>query len=346
VSAGAGSADVGGTRSGAASERTIRGALTLIRIGPGIILLLLAVGFSLLAPEFLTFRNLTNISLQTAVLATLAIGMLFVILVAGIDLSVGSVLALSTVTGALVFSATPEFGGLVTIPVILLTGAAVGAINGIALVKGKMPHAFIPTLATFYAARGLALVLADGRAIPEAPDIAVTIGYGFIGPVPWAVILVAVLAVTAIIILRKLKWGRWIYAVGGDKEAARRAGIPVDKVIISVFIISGLMAGFAGLITMGRTASGYPTAGELAELQAIAAVIIGGASFFGGRGTVVGALVGALIIGVLQNGLNLFGVSTFWQLIVSGIIIAVAVELDVLRRMLEQRFRTLQAKGA
>lgn len=327
------------------SEQAIRLSLALIKIGPGIILLLLAIMFSLLSPQFLTARNFTNISLQTSVLATLAIGMLFVILVAGIDLSVGSVLALSTVTGALIFSSAPEFGGLTTIPVILLTGAAVGAINGIALVKGKMPHAFIPTLATFYAARGLALVLADGRAIPQAPDIAVAIGYGFIGPVPWAVILVAVLAVAAVVILKKLKWGRWIYAVGGDKEAARRAGIPVDKVIVSVFIISGLMAGFAGLLTMGRTASGYPTAGELAELQAIAAVIIGGASFFGGRGTVIGALIGALIIGVLQNGLNLVGVSTFWQLIVSGIIIAVAVELDVLRRMLEQRFRTLQAKG-
>ena len=309
-------------------------------------LLLLAVGFSLLTPEFATLRNLTNVTLQTSVLATLAIGMLFVILVAGIDLSVGSVLALSTVTGALVFSAAPEFGGLLTIPVILLTGALVGAINGIALVKGKMPHAFIPTLATFYAARGLALVLADGRAIPEAPSVAVTIGYGFIGPLPVSVILVAVLAIAAVVVLRRLKWGRWIYAVGGDAEAARRSGIPVDKVLISVFVISGLMAGFAGLITMGRTASGYPTAGEAAELQAIAAVIIGGASFFGGRGTVFGALVGALIIGVLQNGLNLLGVSTFWQLIVSGIIIAVAVELDVLRRMLEQRFRTLQAKGA
>lgn len=345
MSAGVGPAETGAA-SGATSERAIRGALTLIRIGPGIILVLLAVGFSLLTPQFLSLRNLTNVTLQTSVLATLAIGMLFVILVAGIDLSVGSVLALSTVVGALVFAATPEFGGLISIPLLLLTGVVVGAINGLALVKGKMPHAFIPTLATFYAARGLALVLADGRAIPQAPEIAVTIGYGFIGPVPWSVILVAALALVAIVILRKLKWGRWIYAVGGDKEAARRAGIPVDKVIVSVFIISGLLAAFAGLITMGRTASGYPTAGEAAELQAIAAVIIGGASFFGGRGTVAGALVGALIIGVLQNGLNLLGVSTFWQLIVSGVIIAVAVELDVLRRMLEQRFRTLQAKGA
>lgn len=345
MSAGVGPADAG-AQGRSSSERAIRLGLTLIRVGPGIILLLLALGFSLLTPEFATVRNVTNITLQTAVLATLAIGMLFVILVAGIDLSVGSVLALSSVTGALVFSATPEFGGLLTIPVILLTGALVGAINGIALVKGKMPHAFIPTLATFYAARGLALVLSDGRAIPEAPGIVVTIGYGFIGPVPISVILVAVLAITAVIVLRRLKWGRWIYAVGGDVEAARRSGIPVDKVIISVFIISGLMAGFAGLITMGRTASGYPTAGQAAELQAIAAVIIGGASFFGGRGTVLGALIGAMIIGVLQNGLNLLGVSTFWQLIVSGIIIAVAVELDVIRRMLEQRFRTLQAKGA
>jgi len=335
-----------GTRSVLGSERAIRWGLGLIRIGPGIILLLLVLAFTLLSPVFMTVRNMSNVAIQTSVLAILAMGMLFVILVAGIDLSVGSVLALATVIGALVFVGTQSLGGLLSIPSVLLTGVIVGALNGFLLVKGKMPHAFIPTLATFYAARGLALVLADGRAVPEVPPSIVTLGSAYLGPIPVSVILVAVLAVLAFILTSRLRWGRWIYAVGGDKEAARRAGIPVDRVIISVFIISGLMAGFAALITMGRTGAGYPTAGTLAELQAIAAVIIGGASFWGGRGSVGGALIGALIIGVLANGLNLVGVSTFWQMVVSGLIIAIAVELDVLRRYLEQQFRTLQAKGA
>lgn len=326
------------------SERSVRWALTFIRLGPGIILLLLITTFALLSSVFLTVQNFSNIASQSAVLATLAIGQLFVILVAGIDLSVGSLLALSTVTGAMVFAAAPAFNGWLSVPTFLLTGLAVGFLNGFLLVKGKLPHAFIPTLATFYAARGLALVLADGRAIPEVPGIVVTLGSGFVGPIPISLFLVVALAAIAIIVARKLKWGRWIYAVGADKEAARRMGIPVDRVILSVFLISGLMAGFAGLIIAGRTGSGYPTAGELAELQSIAAVIIGGASFFGGRGTVVGALIGAVILGVISNGLNLMNVNEFWQLIVAGAIIVFAVELDVFRRYLEGRFRTLQAQ--
>ncbi len=336
---------VTGSRSPLSSERSLRWSLTLIRLGPGIILLLLIMAFNLLSPVFLTVQNMTNIAAQTAALAVLAIGQLFVILVAGIDLSVGSVLALSTVTGALVFTSNPGLGGLFSVAAFLLTGLVAGFLNGFMLTKGKLPHAFIPTLAMFYAASGLALVLSNGRAIPNVPDIVVTLGNGYVGPVPVPVFVVAGLALLAVVLTRRLKWGRWIYLVGGDKEAARRVGIPVDRVILSVFLISGLMAGFAGLITAGRTASGYPTAGELAELQAIAAVIIGGASFFGGRGSIAGALVGALILGVISNGLNLLNVDEFWQLIVAGGIIVFAVELDVLRRYLEGRFRTLQPQG-
>ena len=175
--------------------------------------------------------------------------------------------------------------------------------------------------------------------------IVVFLGSGYIGPIPMPVIVVAALAALAIIVTRRLKWGRWIYAVGGDKEAARRQGIPVDRVLISVFVISGLMAGFAGVLTAGRTDAGFPTAGELQELTAIAAVIIGGASFFGGR-TVINVIVGALIIGVIQNGLNLLNVNVYYQLVATGVIVVIAVELDVLRRRLEQRFRTLQAREA
>jgi ribose transport system permease protein len=335
-----------GSQSPLSSERSLRWSLTLIRLGPAIILLLLIMVFNLLSPVFLTVQNVSNIVAQTSALAVLAIGQLFVILVAGIDLSVGSVLALSTVTGALVFTWNQGLGGSLSVATFLLTGLVAGFLNGFMLTKGKLPHAFIPTLAMFYAASGLALVLSNGRAIPQVPGIVGTLGNGYLGPIPVPVLLVAALALLAVVLTKRLKWGRWIYLVGGDREAARRVGIPVDRVILSVFVISGLMAGFAGVITAGRTSSGYPTAGELAELQAIAAVIIGGGSFFGGRGSVAGVLVGALILGVIANGLNLLNVDEFWQLIVAGAIIVFAVELDVLRRYLEGRFRTLQARGA
>jgi ribose transport system permease protein len=212
------------------------------------------------------------------------------------------------------------------------------------LVKGRMPHAFIPTLATLNAARGLALVLADGAPMPGMPGIVQTAGSGEVGPIPVPVIIVAVFAALAWVLATKLQWGRWIYLVGGDKEAARRLGIPVDRVIISVFVFSGLAAGLAGLITAGRTNAGYPSAGNLDELAAISAVIIGGASFFGGRGTVGGAVVGVLVFGVISNGLNLLNVSTYVQLIAIGVIVVLAVELDVVRRRLEERFRTLRGQ--
>jgi ribose transport system permease protein len=221
---------------------------------------------------------------------------------------------------------------------------AVGALNGVMLVKDRMPHAFIPTLATLNAARGLALLLAEGAPMPGMPPIVQAAGAGTLGPIPVPVLIVVAFAAAAWVLTRRIQWGRWIYLVGGDKEAARRVGIPVDRVIISVFIISGRSAGLAGLITAGRTDAGYPSAGELDELAAISAVIIGGASFWGGRGTVGGAIVGVLIFGVISNGLNLLNVSVYLQLIVIGAVVAVAVELDVVRRRLEERFRILHAR--
>ena len=296
---------------------------------------------SLASPFFLTGDNLSNVAVQVAPLACLAIGQLFVILVGGIDLSVGSLLALCTVTGALAYG-WGDIGGALVIPMMLLTGMAVGALNGIMLVKGRMPHAFIPTLATLNAARGLALMLSDGAPMPGMPQVVQTLGSGEVGPIPVAVLVVAGFGLLAWILATRLQWGRWIYLVGADKEAARRMGIPVDRVIISVFVLSGLGAGLAGLITAGRTNAGYPSAGELDELAAISAVIIGGASFWGGRGSVGGAIVGVLIFGVISNGLNLLNVNTYVQLIAIGVIVVVAVELDVVRRRLEERFRTMR----
>ncbi len=330
---------------GKSPEHGLNLALRVIRVGPALILALLVVIMTLASPFFLTGDNLSNVAVQVAPLACLAIGQLFVILVGGIDLSVGSVLALCTVTGSLAFG----WGGIGTalvIPVILLTGMAVGLLNGLLLVKGRMPHAFIPTLATLNAARGLALMLSDGAPKPGMPKVVQTAGGGELGPIPVPVIIVVAFAGLAWVLATKLQWGRWIYLVGGDKEAARRLGIPVDRVIMSVFVLSGLAAGLAGLITAGRTNAGYPSAGQLDELAAISAVIIGGASFFGGRGTVGGAIVGVLIFGVIDNGLNLLNVSVYVQLIAIGVIVVVAVELDVVRRRLEERFRTLQGSEA
>jgi ribose transport system permease protein len=315
--------------------------LRAIKIGPALILLLLCVVLTLVTPFFLTSTNLTNLLVQGAPLTALAIGQLFVILVGGIDLSVGSLIALTTVTGSLAFQHIG--GGFVTIVAMLLTGLAVGFVNAFLYVKGRMPHSFIPTLGMLNAASGLALLLSDGQPKPGMPGVVTTIGGSNVAGIPVAIIVVGVLALVAGLLARKLRWGRWIYAVGDDREAARRLGIPVDRVVMSVFLISGFCAAIAGIITAGRTNAGYPTAGQLQELASISAVIIGGASFWGGRGTVIGAVCGAFIFTVINNGLNLLNVSIYWQLIAIGIIVVVAVELDVLRRKLEERFRTMQA---
>jgi ribose transport system permease protein len=322
-------------------DGSLRLVLRAIRVGPALILFLLCLILTLITPFFLTGDNLTNLLVQGAPLAALAVGQLFVILVGGIDLSVGSLIALTTVTGSLAFQHIG--GGLVTILAMLLTGTFVGFINAFLYVKGRMPHSFIPTLGMLNAASGLALLLSDGQPKPGMPGIVTTIGGSDVAGIPVAIIVVGALALAAGLLARKLRWGRWIYAVGADREAARRLGIPVDRVVMSVFLISGFCAGVAGIITAGRTDAGYPTAGNLQELASISAVIIGGASFWGGRGTVSGAVCGAFIFTVINNGLNLLNVSIYWQLIAIGVIIVIAVELDVVRRRLEERFRTMQA---
>lgn len=324
-----------------ASDSGLRIVLRAIQAGPPLILVVLCAVLTLLTPFFLTGDNLKNLLVQVAPLAAIAIGQLFVILVGGIDLSVGSLIALTTVTGSLAFQHIG--GGVVTLVAMLLTGLLAGLINALLYVKGRMPHSFIPTLAMLNAASGLALLLSDGQPTPGMPGIVTTIGGSSVFGIPVAIIVVAALAGAAGLLARKLRWGRWIYEVGGDREAARRLGIPVDRVVMSVFLISGFCASVAGIITAGRVDAGYPTAGQLQELASISAVIIGGASFWGGRGTVSGAVCGAFVFGVINNGLNLLNVSIYWQLIAIGVILVVAVELDVVRRKLEERFRTMQA---
>ena len=331
----------------------LRLALRVLQVGPVAILIGLILVLSLLSDPFRSLENIGNVMKQSSVICVLALGQLAVIVTRGIDLSVGSTLSLSAVVGAMVWR--DQESAVLTILAALATGAAVGAVNGLLLVKGRLPHPFIPTLATLTAASGLALYLSHSQTIIGVPPIVNDIGAGRIswipggGPVGWfpmAVLVVVGVALLMVLLTRHLVWGRWVYAVGGNPEAAVRNGMPVSGVLISVYILSGLLAGVAALLTMGKGNAGSPTAGQLAELDAIAAVIIGGASFLGGRGTVGNAITGALIIAVLRNGLNLLGIDPNWQYIATGAVIVLAVELDVVRRHLEGRFRSLHAAAA
>jgi ribose transport system permease protein len=348
--------DSTGEASGGAPQRarTARGiarrvdgpriALAAMRIGPGLMLLVVVLVAASLSPVFLTTRNVGNVLSQSAVIAVLALAQLLVIVTRGIDLSVGSTLALSAVVGALVFDSTTS--GIWVILAMVLTGTLVGAVNGTAFVYGRLPHPFIVTLATLSIARGLALFISGGQPNRGMPPIVQQLGGESIGWFPISAFLVAGLALLTLLLTTRLVWGRWIYAVGGNPNGALRAAIPVNRVVISVYVLSGLAAGIGAVITAGRLNGGSPTFGELAELDTIAAVVIGGASFLGGRGTVGNALIGALMIGVIRNGMNLLNVNAFLQPIVIGVVILLAVELDVLRGRVEQRLRVVQAARA
>jgi ribose transport system permease protein len=328
--------------------RLVGGLLVLLRLGPVLILGVLVLVMSNLSPVFATTQNIGNVLSQSAVIAILAIGQLMVILTRGIDLSVGSTLALSAVVGATVFSSTG--GGAFTVLAMLGTGAAVGAVNGLVLVYGRLPHPFIITLATLSIARGLALGISEGQPIRGMPDVVSNIGGDsatwLASWLPNSTFLVVAVAVVTTIFLTRIVWGRWIYAVGGNPDGARRLGIPRSWVLVSVYVCSGLLAGVAAIVTSGRLNAGSPTFGDLAELDAIAAVVIGGASFLGGRGHVGHALVGAFMIGVIRNGMNLLNIEAYLQLIVIGVVIVIAVESDVLRGRLEARFRVLKAAAS
>ncbi len=336
------------------SGRIVRLTLAGLQAGPVVILALLVLVLSLASDVFFSLDNFGNVLKQSAVISVLALGQLLVILTRGIDLSVGANLSLSGVVGAIVW----RDQGSATLAVLATLGTAtlVGLINGVVYVKGRLPHPFIPTLAMLSAASGLALYLADSKSIQGVPPFVNEIGSGRIASIPggstaagWfptAAIVVVLMALLVAVITRQLVWGRWIYAVGGGPDAALRNGIPVPGVLISVYAACGMLAGVAALLTMGKGNAGSPTSGALAELDAIAAVIIGGASFLGGRGGVLNAITGALIIAVMRNGFNLLGIDPNWQYIATGAVIVIAVELDVVRGQLESRFRSMQAAGA
>lgn len=287
---------------------------------------------------FLTAENLSNILKQNASLALLALGMLVVIITGGIDLSVGSVMALAMVSIAIASKAgLPWELCLLIGPAV---GLAVGFVNGAGLTWLSLPHPFIMTLGTLNIARGLTYLVTGGAPVsglqPEIRFIGTKYwGLGIFDPpagLPASILVVAICATLLWLFLAYTSMGRHIYAIGGNPQAARVSGVNVNRVLIVVYMICGCFAGLAGLLLAGRTDSGFPNAGLGIELDAIAAVIIGGASFFGGRGTVIGVLAGVLIMGLLRNGLNINNVSAFWQMILIGFVIIVAVYIDVLRR--------------
>lgn len=307
------------------------GRSVVAQTGPLLGLLVLGAALSILTDRFLSFSNLANVGQQIAVISIVALGATYVIIAGGIDLSVGSVVALSSVVFALAFS-NAGLAWPVAVLAALATGIAVGVVNGLFVTLGRLP-AFIATLATLSMARGLALVVSEGRPISGFPDEFRTITSGrIVGDVPVSIGLTIVLFVLGGLALRHTVFGRAVYAVGGSEEVARLSGIRIVRLKVAIYALAGFCAAVGGLVLTSRLNSAQPVAGQGLELDVIAAVVIGGASLSGGQGTAFGTLLGALIIGVLRNGLNLLNVSSFWQQVAVGGVIAAAVMTDTLRR--------------
>jgi ribose transport system permease protein/inositol transport system permease protein len=297
-----------------------------VRLESLIVLAVLCVTMAMLSNVFLTVSNILNILLSTAVFGTLAIGMTFVISSAGIDLSVGSILALSGVAGAMLTS-NLELPWWVGILGCLAMGAFTGAVNGFLITKGAIPP-FIVTLGMLGVARGFALVLSNGVSIYGLPPEIVWLGQGRPFGVPTPVIVLLVAALVAHVLLAQTRFGVYAQVIGDNEGAARAMGVRVERMKVLIYTLSGLLSGLAGLLFAARINSGEPTAGLSYELTAITATILGGTNLFGGRGSVLGTLIGALIMGVLQNGLNLMAVRPFYQQIAIGAVLILAVWLD------------------
>ena len=291
-----------------------------------IALLLIILLLSIISPNFLTFNNIMNVLRQVSINGLLALGATFVILTAGIDLSVGAVLAFSgVVTASLVQGgAYPDW---VAILAGLAAGLVLGLINGIVVAKWYVAP-FIVTLGMMSAPRGLTFVYSDGRPIPGLSDSFKWIGGGTLLGVPVPVWILLIVFLISTFVLYRTRIGRYVYAVGGNEESAVISGVNVKRVKIFVYAISGLLAGLAGIILTSRVTSGLPQAGQSYELDAIAAVVIGGTSLNGGKGKLWGTMIGVLLIGVINNGLDLLNVSSYYQLIVKGLVIAIAVLID------------------
>lgn len=305
-------------------------------------LIVLVIIFTILSDAFLTPTNLITMTKHVAYNAILAMGMLLVIVTGGIDLSIGSIVGLSGIVagvllqglGLSVFDATAYPAVWVVVLIALAVGGVVGLINGLLVTKFNVAP-FIATLGTLYMARGAALLVSNGSTFPRLrgdPALGNT-GFSFLGTgrplgIPTAIWIMVVFAVLITVLVTRTPFGRWLYATGGNERAAQLGGVPVHSVKVRVYVISGVCAAMAGLIIASELTSAAPQTGQTFELNAIAAVVIGGASLSGGRGTVKGALIGAFVIGFLSDGLVMVGVSSFWQTVIKGLVIVLAVMLD------------------
>ena len=301
------------------------------RYGIVAVLIVLCIVLSFANQYFLTLGNIADILRQTSINGILAVGMTYVVLTAGIDLSVGSTLALAGIISASLVTGPHPHGAAFGLMAGLATGAAVGAINGLLVARLSIPP-FVATLGMLSAARGLTYIYNDGMPVTDLPDAYLTIGTGAIAGIPVPIIVFALVVVLFWFVLRYTTYGRYVYAVGGNARSAKTSGISTGKILFSVYVIGGLLAGLAGIILAARTTSALPQAGMSYELDAIAAVVIGGTSLSGGTGSLGGTVVGALLIGVINNGLNLLGVSSYYQQVVKGVIIVGAVLLDASRK--------------
>jgi erythritol transport system permease protein len=332
------------------ASRSARLVLVLLRVRAVLVLVCLLILFSVMAPSFHTANSLSILSKHIALLAILAIGMTFVVVAGGIDLSVGSVAGLAGMVAGYLLTQGISIGGANHYPpvvlVLLITlgiCVLVGAINGWLVTRAGVAP-FIATLGTLYIARGAALLISNGKTFPNLAEINgrhnigfTAVGQGsFIGlPIP--VWLMASLFTLAAVAATKTRLGRHIYAVGGNERAARLAGIRVSQVKMATYIFSAACAALVGLIIASQLESAHPATGETFELNAIAAVVLGGTSLMGGRGSVTGSLIGACVIGVLADGLVMLGVSEFWQIVIKGIVIVFAVAIDQFQTRLQAR---------
>lgn len=292
-----------------------------------LVALVLIVGFN--NSVFFSSDNIINIFRSTSFVFLIGIAMTFVLITGGLDLSVGSVMAMGGILSAM--AATSGLPLVISVIIGLVFGLGIGLINGILIVKLNIP-ALIVTLGMMYVCEGLVLIITQGKPVYPLPDDFKWMGQGSVGPIPNVVVISAVIAVIASIVLVKTRYGRSIYAVGGNKETSRLAGININMVQISVYILCSIAAALAGILMAGRLNSAQPSAGSGYELKVIAAVIIGGTSMFGGSGNVLGTLIGALLMTIIENGMLLMKISAYWQSLVVGIIIIFAVGLDQYRR--------------
>ena len=317
------------------SARVKKGITTYFKENLAILVafIILCVGLSIATPAFFTKDNILNVLRQVATNSNLAIGLTMAIIIGGIDLSVGAILAFSGLLCASFISDGMNLGLAVLLAFTL--GALFGLLNGLIIAYTNMPP-FVVTLATQNIARGIVNVYANGQPISARNPVFNFLGVGYFLGIPLPVIYSFVLLAVMILILGRSKFGRQLYAVGGNEEAARFSGINIKKVKIIVYTLCGALASFSGIILAARMYSGQPTAGDGFELDAIAASVLGGVSFSGGVGKLGGTIIGVLVLGVLTNGLNLLNINSFWQYIIKGIIILLAVYLDILKKRREK----------